>query len=117
MKAFTALVLLAGLATASWSQETGTAPARTARAPDLDFTEDFPNPDLPRNPPSAIPPAPPPPAPAAPTRAASVTPRTWMYWAAGFTALAGGLAWYAHWESDQPPDPVRTDEVFSDDPD
>ena len=89
-------------------------------APDLDFSEDFPVPDRPgpgrsdgnpgdrvtqKSPPSA-----------APAKAEST--HAWAYWTAGLAGLAaGGAAWYFHWGDRPAPDPVRDNQVFTDDAD
>jgi hypothetical protein len=91
-----------------------------ARAPDLDFTDDFPAPSqvpikrakrarsqVPRKS-------------APPVEAPREEPSTrWVWWTLGtlgFTAAAGGAAWYIHSVSEDGPAPLRNDQVFSDGP-
>lgn len=80
---------------------------------DLDFDDDFPNPAKrvrTRRPPSV--------SKSATDTAPAIAPasRSWVYWTLGFTAMAGGMAWYLHWDLTKSVEPVRTDEVFTDDP-
>jgi hypothetical protein len=87
---------------------------------DLDFTDDFPAASevpLKVRParksargPAAVP---------APESVEEKMDSNWMYWtlgALGFTAVAGGAAWYVHSVSEDKPAPLRNDQVFSDAP-
>lgn len=132
MRTWLALVLASSLArgeaapsAADPTPAPAPAPAPTIpsdRVIDLDFSEDFPAHDRvdaasggggrkpagkgTRTKASAAPIAVPEPA------------RAWIYWTLGFTGLAaGGAAWYLHWAGGTAPDPVRKDQVFTDDPD
>jgi hypothetical protein len=74
-----------------------TTPAN--RAPDLDFTaeEDVLVPEK------------------AAVQVSSGSAHPWIYWTLGFSAAAGGMAFYL-WESGKSSAPTKTVQVFTDDP-
>lgn len=126
MQAMRILFLLLVWTASGWGQSAGEVPkppvlasqdAGIARAVDLDFADDFPNPAKKvrtRRPTTKAKSAPEP----APDPSPEIAPasRSWVYWTLGFGAMAGGVAWYLHWDLDKTGKPVRTDEVFTDDP-
>lgn len=77
-------------------------------APDLDFGDDIPA--------TAEPGRPAHPVASAPAKAAAREPasRTWIYWALGLSAAAGGAAWLAHDYLGGDPSPRRSTEEFTD---
>ena len=95
------------------------SPAVSAPLPiDLDFSDDIPVPASRRSLLMRARTRQPAPAPVAEAALAPTSgSRTWIYVTVGLSAMTGGMAWYLHWKHGGTPDPNRTEEVFTDDPD
>ena len=111
MRVLILIPLWAALALGESIEETPQRPTPPSQVVDLDFSDDFPTParKVRKRRPVAV-------AKSAPPPTAAPASRSWVYWTLGFSAMAGGVAMYLHWDMTKTQVPTRNDQVFTDDP-